>query len=188
MRFRIINPDSGSSDRGGAPNFLPSQRATPAAHRSRIETAVLPQERTTSSWCSGEYGFALLEVLVALAIAAIALAVLFRGALDGVYATRVAGRYGEAVALARSHLSASGIAPIAGDREGDDGNGFHWHVRVRRVGSAAFGGSREDATATSSAAVDLFAVTVWVSWQDDRTTREVRLDSERLAMARSARH
>jgi general secretion pathway protein I len=129
-------------------------------------------------------GFALLEVIVAFTIAAIALAVLFHGALQGLNAASVAGRYEEAIALARSHLAASGLGPAAGDREGDDGSGYHWHVRVRNAGTAKHqAGDANAPNAASPVTVNLFAITVWESWQDDGNTRDVRLDTERLATA-----
>jgi len=54
-----------------------------------------------------ERGFTLLEVLIAFAIAALALALLFRAASDGMLSVRTAGRYEEAVVRARSHLAAA---------------------------------------------------------------------------------
>ena len=79
-----------------------------------------------------EAGFTLLEVLVAFIIAALALAALFSGALGGLRAAATSGRYLEAVSRAESHLAAAttGDALAAGDRQGDEGAGFHWHVRI----------------------------------------------------------
>jgi len=133
-----------------------------------------------------QHGFALLEVLVAFAIAALALAVLFDGAVQGLSSARAAARYEEAIALARSHLAASGAEPVAGDHDGDDGNGFHYHVHIQNAGSARYASPADDAHAETPppVAVNLFAITVWVSWNDGGATREVRLDSARLATAR----
>ena len=118
-----------------------------------------------------ERGFTLLEVLVAFVIAALALGVLFRGTLGGLRTAQVASRYEEAVTRAQSHLAAltaGGLTP--GDRQGEDGNGFHWRVRIAPVGL----------TDTGSSA--LYAVNVSVSWMDG-SRRSVELDSERIGLA-----
>ena len=121
-----------------------------------------------------ERGFTLLEVLVAFVIAALALGVLFRGTLDGLRAAQTAGRYEEAVTRAQSRLAvltAGSLTP--GDRQGDDGNGFHWRERITPVASSpqAAGGS-----------LTLYAVSVAVSWTDG-SRRTVELDSERIGIA-----
>jgi general secretion pathway protein I len=114
-------------------------------------------------------GFTLLEVLVAFVIAALALGVLFHGSLDGLRSAQIAGLYQEAVARAQSHLSALTPASLtSGDRQGEDGNGFHWRVRIAPIASAG-----------SSA---LYAVNVSISWRDG-TWRSVELDSERIGLA-----
>ena len=79
-----------------------------------------------------ERGFTLLEVVVAFAIAALALSVLFRAATGGMTAVATAGRYEEAVSRAKSHLAAIGHegAITEGETEGDDGSGFHWRIRI----------------------------------------------------------
>lgn len=117
----------------------------------------------------------MLEVVVAFAIAALTLAVLFRGALDGLAATHIASRYEEAVARARSRLAGIGPVPLAGDRQGDDGGGYHWHVRVVPV-----------ATARTAPPTALYAVSVAISWEADGERRVVDLESERLGPAARA--
>jgi general secretion pathway protein I len=125
----------------------------------------------------GERGFTLLEVLVAFAIAAFALAVLYRGALDGLRAARVAGSYEEAVARARSRLAmlGHGIALTPGELAGDDGGGYRWRIRIAPLAAAAA------APRARLPSLELYAVSVAVSWAADGRRREVRLDSERLA-------
>jgi general secretion pathway protein I len=127
----------------------------------------------------GERGFTLLEVLVAFAIAAFALAVLFRGALDGLRVAKVAGAYEEAVARARSRLAmlGHGLALTPGELAGDDGGGYHWHIRIAPLATAAVGRKPQAST------LALYAVSVAVSWRTDGRQREVRLDSERLVTA-----
>jgi general secretion pathway protein I len=118
-------------------------------------------------------GFTLLEVLVAFAIAALALAVLFRGALAGVHLTRVSGHEGEAMARAQSHLAAIGrdVAIAPGHYTGDDGDGFRWTLDIRPVATAA------------AAHTTLFAVEVAIGWTKDGGSRSVRLATERLGPA-----
>src|SRR5713226_7483329 len=80
-------------------------------------------------------GFTLLEVVVALAIAALALVGLFRAGSGGVLAVDVAGRVDEAIERAQSHLAEFGrvaaITPV--ETAGDDGDGYRWRVRTRSL-------------------------------------------------------
>lgn len=121
-----------------------------------------------------ENGLALLEVLVAFIIAAIALGVLFSGALDGLRGAGAAARTEEALSHARSHLAALGHGQdiVAGETTGDDGGGFQYRLRVVPAGSTAPAG---DAT--------LFAVRITMSWTEDGRTRTLSLESQRLASA-----
>ena len=116
-----------------------------------------------------ERGFTLLEVLVAAAIAALALAVLFQGAAGGVRTARVADHVQEAVSRARSRLAVMehGPAPLLGDQSGDDGGGFRWRSHVTQVGA-------------SGGAV-LYDLAIAVSWTADGGEREVTLHGRRVA-------
>src|ERR1700741_576054 len=80
-----------------------------------------------------ENGFTLLEVVVALAIAALALVGLFRAGSGGLFAVDTAARAEEAVPRAQSHLAAVGrdAALVKDDSTGDDGGGYRWTLRVR---------------------------------------------------------
>ncbi len=115
-------------------------------------------------------GFTLIEVLVAFVIATVALAVMVHAAVDGLRGATLAGRYQEAMARARSHLAAVGDAPTPGDRQGDEGDGFHWHVRIAPLATA---------TLARQGQATLLAVNVAISWGH----RTVELDSERLVSA-----
>jgi general secretion pathway protein I len=120
-----------------------------------------------------ERGFTLLEVLVAFVIAALALGVLFRGTLAGLRTAQTAGRYEEAVTRAQSRLAALTSGSLTpGDRQGDDGDGFHWWERIVVVGAPQPG----------SLTLALYAVSVAESWGDD-SKRTVELDSERIGPA-----
>ncbi len=119
-------------------------------------------------------GFTLLEVLVAFVIAALALAVLARAALDGVTSAHLSGQYTEALARARSHLAGLPSPPTAGDFQGDEGNGFHWHLRVAT-------GARE--TTRQNVNLALYDVAISISWTDGDRKRVLQLDTERAAIA-----
>ncbi len=139
----------------------------------------LPPDAAAARDDARDGGFTLLEVLVAFAIAALALGVLFEGAVGGIRSTRIADRTEEALSRARSHLAAVGQGtPLGpGTQEGDDGSGFHWSVRIRPLQSAL----------TSSSRVVLYAVQVTESWSEgdarDDATRSVVLRTERLGVA-----
>ncbi len=130
-----------------------------------------------------ERGFTLLEVLVAFVIAALALELLYQGALGGLVATHVSARMTEAVSRAQSHLAAigRGTVIVPGSQEGDDGGGFRWRTLIRRTDLAPLARG-DDATVARGPHEALYAVTVWVSWQENGT-RAVRLDSTRAAQA-----
>ncbi len=78
-------------------------------------------------------GFSLLEVMIALVISGLALASVFRSAMESTRATAAAAHYQEATSRARSHLDGVTAALVPGETEGDDGGGYHWHVSVRAV-------------------------------------------------------
>ncbi len=130
-----------------------------------------------------ERGFTLLEVLVATALAALALGVLVEGAWGNLRSVRISGDYEEALSRARSHLAAldAGGALAPGERQGDDGRGFHWIVRVMPAASAPIASG--DAAQAHGPRVVLYTVTVLLSWHDDGAAREVRLTSERVGTA-----
>ena len=114
---------------------------------------------------SADGGFALLEVLVAFAIAALALAVLFRVGIDGLVAARVAGHMDEALAHARSRLAAAchGARLTPGTTEGKDGSDFAWRTQVQVADSVGISrGSAEDPGPGLRAT--LYAVQVTIGW------------------------
>ncbi len=128
-----------------------------------------------------EAGFSLLEVLIALVIAGIALAAVFQAATGSIQATTAAARYQQAISRARSHLDGASVNLIAGEQEGDDGGGFHWRVSAHPVDSTGKPDASGRAVANTDAlVVTLYAITVWISWKDGLQPRAVRLDTERL--------
>jgi len=86
------------------------------------------------------HGFTLLEVMIAFAITAIAVAALYAGMLTGLRATTDAGREIQAIAIARSRLAAADPVnePTPGVVEGEEKGGFRWRMTttVRMVAAA----------------------------------------------------
>lgn len=92
--------------------------------------------------CSAERGFTLLEVIVAIAIAAAALAmlaVIFGGAL-GSTARSVSREMG--LARARSRLDGALVLarPVIGRQEGVDQDGYRWVMETRQIATLPSGG------------------------------------------------
>jgi general secretion pathway protein I len=138
-----------------------------------------PAAESPRSARRGEGGFTLLEVLVAFIIASLALGVLVRAGLDGMHGALLSTRYQEALARAKSHLAAIGDAPVPSDRQGDEGAGFHWHVRI--VPLSAINAPRPpgaSAAASQPPRISLMAISVAISW--GVPPRTVQLDSERV--------
>src|ERR1700746_3630767 len=123
-------------------------------------------------------GFTLLEVVVALAIAGLALVGLFRAGSSGLFAVDTAARAEEAVQRAQSHLAAVGrdAALVEGEFTGDDGGGYRWTLRVRpRAARQSLGPDSNSSTNTT-----LFDVEVAISWPAIVGERSVVLKTLRL--------
>src|SRR5215467_2634457 len=106
-------------------------------------------------------GFTLLEVVVALAIAGLALVGLFRAGSAGLFAVDAATRAEEAIQRAQSHLAAIGrnAALTAGEFTDDDGGGYRWRLRVTPVSSRQSLGPDGAPVAST-----LFGLEVTISW------------------------
>jgi general secretion pathway protein I len=129
-------------------------------------------------------GFTLLEVVVALAIAGLALVGLFRAGSGGVFAVDTAAKAEEAVQRAQSHLAAVGrnAALVEGEFTGDDGGGYRWMLRVRPLTSRQ--SLAQDGI--TSATTTLFNVEVAISWPAYAGERSVVLRTLRLGTAGSS--
>src|SRR5271155_688908 len=107
-------------------------------------------------------GFTLLEVVVAVTIAGLALVGLFQGASAGLFAADEAGHVDEAIERAPSHLAAFGraVAIVPGAQEGDEGGGDRWRWSGPRaaVQPPALEGPPHLPTT-------LFDATVTISWR-----------------------
>ncbi len=138
-----------------------------------------PEPRVAESAGSG---FTLLEVLVAFVIAALALGVLFHGAIEGLAAVRLADRSAEALSRARSHLASVGHGvPLRTEAlQGEDGGGFTWSLRLRPLGAAPMLQGGGDAQ--HPAHETLFEVRVTESWDGPQGRRGTTLVTRRAAV------
>jgi general secretion pathway protein I len=123
-------------------------------------------------------GFTLLEVVVALAIAALALVGLFRAGGGGLLSVDTAAKVEEAVQRAQSHLAAVGrdAALAVGDFTGDDGAGYRWTLRVRPLAAR----QSLEQSGLSPVTATLFSVEVVISWPAHGGERSVTLRTLRL--------
>jgi general secretion pathway protein I len=128
-------------------------------------------------------GFTLLEVVVALAIAALALVGLFQAGSGGLFAVDTAARAEEAVQRAQSHLAAVGrnAALTQGDFTDDDGGGYRWRLSVRPVATLPVLAAGGNANASET----LFDVEVAISWPGHSGDRSVVLKTLRPGTAAS---
>ena len=117
-------------------------------------------------------GFTLIEVLVALAIAALGLSLLMAATGSGLHNATVADQYIKATSQAQSRLALVGrtIAIRKGEYSGAEGDGFHWHVQIAAPILRAGSGSGPV----------IYPVTVTESWPSRAGQTSVSLYSERL--------
>ena len=130
-----------------------------------------------------EQGFTLLEVLVAVAIAGLALVGLFQAGSGGMFAADTAARAEEAIQRAQSHLAAVGrdAALVQGEFTDDDGGGYRWRLRVRPVATRQELAPDGNSALTST----LYDVEVAILWPGRKGERSVELRTLRLGTAAS---
>jgi len=126
-------------------------------------------------------GFTLLEVVVALAIAGLALVGLFHAGSGGLVSVDTAARAEEAVQRAQSHLAAVGrnTALAAGEFTGEDGGGYRWTLRVLPLTTRPSLAPDGITPVTTT----LFNVEVVISWPGRLGERSVALRTLRLGSA-----
>ena len=121
-------------------------------------------------------GYTLIEVLVAMMILAMSLTVLFRIFSTGLLNVDVSADYARAVIVAETQLAAAGLdAELRqGQAEGAVDEQFYW---LRTIENYVLTGQSADQEMPVSA----FLVTVAVEWEHRGRTRQVSLNSIRLA-------
>lgn len=121
-----------------------------------------------------EDGFTLLEVLVALAILALALSAIYQAFAGGLQNETTGRRYAGATILAESRLAGIGAEYQAqtGHWTGTTQDGYRWSVEMRPMAHAV--------RPVDSHLPQLLEVEVRVLWDQGAQTREVRLKSLRL--------
>lgn len=132
----------------------------------------------------GDVGFTLLEVVVALALASLALMALFQAGSAGLLTVDSATRIEAAVDRAQSHLAefADGGAIKPGESEGDDGDGYHWRLIARPMASQP-----ADTLGQTEAPARLYDIDVTIWWGAGRHRRSVELETERIGSAEGPR-
>ncbi len=128
-------------------------------------------------------GFGLLEVLIALAITATALAALVSGIGTSLKLTTSAARHERAASLARSYLALVSVGPNTGTQSGDAGNGYAWRATMRPLGEHQVVPPGAPAGAAAHApVVTLYGITVRVTWQDRAGGGAEEIETQRLAI------
>jgi general secretion pathway protein I len=125
----------------------------------------------------GDGGFTLLEVIVAVALAALALVALFQAGSAGLLTVSEATRTEEAVNRAQSHLAAFvGAGTITpGESDGDDGDGYRWRLSARPIAS------QPPAAPDQAGAIPaLYDIDVTISWGSGQRKRSIELETERI--------
>jgi general secretion pathway protein I len=134
----------------------------------------------------GECGFTLIEALVALVLAALALELLIRSAATGLAAVQRERATLEAIARAQSHLSelSDPATLVPGQASGPDGGNYSYALRVTPLGEAPALRGLHLSGGVEPLATVLYRIEVVISWQDGSATRSVSLASEALGVMR----
>jgi prepilin-type N-terminal cleavage/methylation domain-containing protein len=127
----------------------------------------------------GEAGFSLIEVVVALALLGLVLAVLTDSVRTGLSGASRAAALAPPLALAEAKLAAVGItAPLSpGATSGEDAGGIAWRVVVDDYRDDGVDAPSSDAPGVPK----LYRVRVTATWQQRGAPRSLSLDSLRLA-------
>lgn len=120
------------------------------------------------SAASGQRGFSLLEMMVAISILALALGALYQAASGATRNVRTGERYAYGVEMARSLLADHGVVPAEGvNAEGETASGYMWRVQTSPI----------DLERTGLGQARLHALEVVVAWFDGSKRREIVLHS-----------
>ncbi len=132
-------------------------------------------------------GFTLLEVVVALAIAALSLVTLFQTGSGGLFAADTAARIDEAIERAQSHLAAFGRvgAGEPSQSTGNDGGGYQWQMRATPIARQPAAepidtGKLPNERQQAGPRLVLYEIEVTISWRSASQHRSVVLETRRL--------
>jgi general secretion pathway protein I len=140
-----------------------------------VRSNLMPQAYSPK-WGGPSRGFTLIEVLVALVVLSLALAVIFSGVSEALRSRRAALHYQQAMLLAESKLASIGLeTPLQeGEFSGDFSDQFHWRALVTPY-------HEEGREEPDQAPVRALVVTVTVLWGPAGDERSVSLSTLRLA-------
>jgi general secretion pathway protein I len=127
-----------------------------------------------------EAGFTVIEIIVALAILALSLSVLFGVISDGLLRTNQAAKMEQAVSLAQSLLAKVGTElPVRqGLVTGEFSDGFRWNVRMEPYG---------DNVDRQQWPLDAYKVSAEVVWGDRSREESITVSTLRLGPKEAAR-
>ncbi|MCG8354386.1 MAG: prepilin-type N-terminal cleavage/methylation domain-containing protein [Kiloniellales bacterium] len=122
-----------------------------------------------------EDGFTLLEVLVAFAILALILGVVFQTYSTGFRSAETASDHMTATLLAESKLASIGVTQSLeeGEAVGDFDDGYHWRTTIRPFRA-------EDGEADGPLPIRAYEITVTVGWGDRDAGPAVSLTTLRV--------
>ena len=118
-------------------------------------------------------GFSLLEILVAFAIAAMALGMLYRVTGNNARQAGGLGQHERAMLLAESLLAAHEVVPAQGLNESDQAAGFGWQVQSRPYPTPA------DSTPQAPRLHELLVSVHWLDGSGERSFALTTLRPER---------
>jgi prepilin-type N-terminal cleavage/methylation domain-containing protein len=125
---------------------------------------------------AGASGFTLIEVLVALTIAALGLGSLMAAAGLGLGNVQAADHFVEATRRAQSRLAMAGVTPkmVVGDSSGDDGGGYVWHLTIQPIAT------RQPLPKSDAAPLGLYNIAVTIGWREKHQVKSVSVQSQRV--------
>jgi prepilin-type N-terminal cleavage/methylation domain-containing protein len=126
-----------------------------------------------------EAGFSLIEIVVALALLGLILAVLSDSLRTGLGSAARAAAIQPPLAVAEAKLAAVGVTEplVTGRTSGQDARGMVWQLSIDEFRDDDFDGPSSDAPGVPK----LYRVRVTVSWSQGGAARSLSLDSLRLA-------